>query len=171
MTIKKRNVFRGDALFKRFCHEFGGERTAGGSSCSLIMVGLITNVFTEIVHGKRYAESHELEETSCGECGICEGDIAVHRAAAHERFRHRVNAIGHTACEIELIKGLLIRARIARGAHHSALGEDRDILHAEIIERIRRIIACGTATNDDGSLFMMRDFHPTECDVFHEDHP
>ena len=156
VAVKNGNALRHDRLLQRLGHIFRRQRTAGGRSRRLIVVGLVANVFSEFVHRKRNPEPDELEEASCRQSGIGQRKITVHGATAHKRLCHIVNAVLHAARKIELVVRLFIRARVAGGAHHSALRDDENVRHAERIERIRRVIACRPTSDDRGRGCEMR---------------
>ena len=125
--IHHRHAARVYAFFQRLGYIAARERPRGGRAAARVVVGLVADIFAHFVCRERHAQLHQLEKGARRAGRLAQRDVAVHIRPAQcaRKIAHTVAVIPGKA---QLIVGLLVAARIARGAAVHPLGDQQYLL-------------------------------------------
>ena len=128
------------APLQRLGHGAGGERPDGRSAHPGVVVRLVAHEFAVAVRGEGHAQQVELQERARRSRRLAQRGIAVHAAAREQVARHLAGAVRRAGGQGELVIGLLVAARVARGARLPPLGHEADVRHAVGAEPVRGVV-------------------------------
>ena len=140
---------RDDLPRERVHHLLRGPRARRRGAAALVVVRAVAGVPAEAVVRKRHAELDEAVERLGRVLRLAERDVAVHAAAREEVLGQQPRRVGHPAVEGELVVGLLVRARVGGRPAAPALGDDGDVVLAEVSEPDCRGERRGTGPDDE----------------------
>ena len=139
--VENADALARNAALERLGHESGGQRACRSRTLARVVVGLVADILAVLVGRERHAEIRQLHKGAERTGRLGQRGVAVDTAAGEQRFRHLLHGIRAVGGDGQLVIGLLVAAGVARCADVHALGEDGDVLSAEVVQPVGGVVA------------------------------